>query len=935
MPMTLEPGLLVLLAKTAWCHGLTAFIGGSFFPRAGEDDHPWVRWPLQMLLGAAVLLVVVVNLIWWGAAGGWVVAVLPLALLVRGFHRLRAHRHPKPRSADGGGLLKFILITFMICLLALFPFLVRGTSGFCAISGGDHQGIITLGEYFLDHSTADPVEADGPRGYMPPAAGWETQFWIFAMQTQERMTFSHKPVITPFFALTPGSRPETYTAVLAFFLALIVWNAAALMSYAFRRRRGLLLAGVGFLLLGNLLPWSVARHSAHALIGFAVFIAILRLWWSRLEGGRVSPMMLGVLATALAFAYPPALLLAGLSALLGAPVLLWRTGTTAAELKRLTMEVVGVLVIIACLANNAIGEVMQVLFFGAGFSFRPLGYPWWGIPLAITGSVDNDILLTNKLPTALSNLIIQFLAPALSLATAALAVYGLRRLGRRRSWLPLACLLPPLAVALTYAARGGGQYQSQRLVEMGSLFMLPLAGIGWMLWFRSSGNLGRWLAPLLLVCMVSATLPIKYSFYGRILGWTPSEVSDFKGSDALRLAQALPDISRTIKARNPRAMVYWFDWGPVRFAGSSVLCRSIPYFEAFNYPYYKAWTELARRPIFADQPPHVSFSELDTLAHDRLNGAALIVPDGLLRGIFTQRSRWTSPPRWRFPGYSVYDTSIGQGATILGPGWNSPVADTVNPFSDRVQYLMGRERGNAAIVAWSPERRQVHLRLWAYGTEDGQHLVVQAAGEPLRSLPLPRWNGDTEHFVNIPWQVGPGVSILRLASVAAGISPSDLEATPDLKPTPWTLVLHADMGDEDGKPPHVLSMEVAPPPPVATWIGQGDRDLVGPGVRGGPNDHPDVLLQLNGLTPGRRILRIRISAFREDESKPTGSWWGPEGNWNLAILGEGARRELFFEPHTDLHGMSLKITVEFEKGSPVVCYTRVSTHTRAAPPKRP
>src|SRR5690606_38869789 len=99
----------------------------------------------------------------------------------------------------------------------------------------------------------------------------------------------------------------------------------------------------------------------------------------------------------------------------------------------------------------------------------------------------------------------------------------------------------------------------------------------------------------------------------------------------------------------------------------------------------------------------------------------------------------------------------------------------------------------------------------------------------------------------------------------------------------------------------------------AVWVGQVERDLVGPSAKVGPSDTQDLQFRLEGLEADKEIENIRII-------RRGGGEWQYKGPWGAyaAVIERqpgSASAEVFVEPQYTENAHTWDIIVRYADGS--------------------
>lgn len=781
----LLPSYPLLVMKVLAIGTLTWLVGWSLFPGMTQYREPFKTFLVRQTLGASFLLLLAVNFVFWGLPGKYASYLAILMVLARGLWAwLRQRDQFTPTLHEQILPLWPLFLTVLGYIAVLtFPFLWKWTSGFYAISGGDHSTYFPLSEFFIHHSLRDTVNF-GSAATLPPAPNWAPLRMLSLLQERRLDTFANQVIATPYLSLLPGSLEESYMATVVFYTTLMCANTAVLVSSLVTTSRRVFLMTLWIILGSNLLIWSMAKHSTPALFAFSAILIVLTLCIDGVEARRLKWILISVIYAALMLIYPHFFALCVAPVGFFIIVQIWRRQLRFQDLWPLAWQLLLGLALCLLLVNLILTDyLLHLLKTSSSYRGADIGYPWWGLLVALSGAIDFDALTgfagkhVRRLPMLL---MCAMLVPGV-------LFYLLDRKSPKR-WVLIFFIGPLIGMSLYYyLIRGGSQYQAIRLTELAHLGFLGLVGLGYArvqsIMDDSSAaryrHVLRWFSRMLLVfplVFFIISLPGKKHLYNRIIGKNPSVLADFKNAGALDLARHLPLVHQDRRRTHPDNVFYWFDWGPARLAGSMILLRQVPYFEAFNYTYSITFRNL------------LSFAQVDTLAPRMLSNALFVVPrDENFRGILDTSGFQRLAFVYENKDFQVIDPLRGAGCLPVGEAWNAPTPEPLNPFASHMLYLMGRERGNSGLVFWTDRECQVDVRIYTWGNEDKHAMAWQVAMDrPVLATPLPAKKIPPD-FIALRLGLVKGITTLRLAGTSS-LPPKTLEGLTDFKPCPWTPI---------------------------------------------------------------------------------------------------------------------------------------------------
>src|SRR4051812_24732345 len=133
----LNPSLPLLLAKTIGIFFLCWWVGATFF-RGKRLENEVVRWAIQLAVGSAVFNLTSIWVSLLGAQGKYGLIFVSLILGWGVFSEFKKKKPKKP-AVQPSRLSLFLVISFIGVISYLLPFVIKGTSGYYARGGGDHN----------------------------------------------------------------------------------------------------------------------------------------------------------------------------------------------------------------------------------------------------------------------------------------------------------------------------------------------------------------------------------------------------------------------------------------------------------------------------------------------------------------------------------------------------------------------------------------------------------------------------------------------------------------------------------------------------------------------------------------------------------------------------------------------------------------------------
>ncbi len=810
------PSLPLLLIKTALIFGISWVAGWTVCAkRVFEND--FLNWTLRLITGVAFLNICVVNASIWGSTGQVGMLAALAALIARIIVARGQHKSGDAARLPNG---KRVAAYAGICLLAscnyLLPFIVENTSGYYSRSGGDHSTYLALSDYFVSQKLYKKIDKSET---VPPRPYWEINNFIRTRQvlkSKHAQPLTNQYIATPFVALFPGSREETYTAVVAFYFTLAVWGAVGLVGVMTGARHRHLAIAAGLVALSNLLIFTASQHAIPFLFATGLMNTLLAFFirkiaagkWSLLEESNLAAF---ALAGALLLIYPHLFLFGG--ALLGVVMVMYFKSVKE-SLLAIRLGVVTILTALL-LTNVSLYITVPLVQSGAtGVSNMASSYTAKEFLSVQSGIVDFGMYLVPGLAgkDAWSNLGISRLVVLVIFAL--IAIWH----ARWRAGLALLALISVVAIATVYFVHKGLFYQATRFSQTGHLLYLSLAGVG-IAWACTHGR-----AYFALAGVVALGLAAHAFGRGRLFtlkevtGIIDSYQVEFRRAGHLRIAKVLAEQSNAAGGRTlywlktahqvlrvsdkdfatnrdlipaelaalpggltnitffteqAHRIVYYFGPGyGVDLAGATLLLRWSSYLMAHGYDYTHLWDE--NRSGFGARLWSEPF----------LTNCLLAVQAPRGNDVITDKRDSTTPPKWRIDNLAVYDTQVQNAAEIIGEAWNATQYQGDQPY----RYLQGRP---GALVIWSQKDEAARLSTLVHANQDMARLIVSGlALKEALTFDLQPWKGvrDPSQAHTIPLNLKQGPNVILFAP----------DGSLPAKPSPifWSLNICSGGGDQ-------------------------------------------------------------------------------------------------------------------------------------------
>ncbi|MCI0625352.1 MAG: hypothetical protein L0387_27525 [Acidobacteria bacterium] len=736
------PSLFLLLSKTALIFLLCWFTGWSVCSRAAFQN-PLSHWTITLGVGAALLNLAVIWASTLGGTGRLGMLVLALLLVVRLTWRRKAQNEP-PWCAEKKTFVGFILVSILAVSGYLLPFLLKATSGFYSRGGGDHNTYLSLSEWFVDHRFWAPIKSEET---IPPRPFFEVKDFVKKRQVfgwDRVQPLADQYLATPFMAVLPGAAEETYTAVVAAYLALSGWSCIIIVGELVQATAGRMLACAPLVMLSNLLLYVATSHSIPFLVAIlfmncalALYVSFIRSRHWELNASGLIPI--GILSGALLAIYPHVFVLSAvLLVLFVAPAF------RRLDWKPLVRFLTANLLLALILANLSllinVPLVLKMLGSPGGVA---KAYPSLQVIAAQSGIVDFGLFADPAGRT------IRFWTALGSLTLVILVGFGISELKRlpRDSLLALVALQGICWFGVAYYNSKDFSYQMFRFSELGQCYLLALAGYGMIRLARRDRRQVAGLAVLGFVLTLGGLLFARSHIIAEVLGASSFQV-EFRDAEQLKMVPTLQSDQEA--SGYDQRLIYYFGPGyGVDHAGASLLLRPTAYLAAHGFTY---------DPIFDRHLGGVR------LWNDTWLKNSLLVVSSLSGGDIVLDARASNtPPKRRFAQLCVFDTRIQTTAQLVGDAWNVPIS---NPWPDssphRFRYLMGR---TGALVIWSQAAERVRLSLLVHADTKEASLKLSGPGtRPERVRPVGPWTASAGSFdwISEKLELKPGPNVVLL-----------------------------------------------------------------------------------------------------------------------------------------------------------------------------
>ncbi|HNN06540.1 MAG TPA: hypothetical protein PKN56_23500 [Leptospiraceae bacterium] len=765
--------LMLFFLDTVWILSFFIFLGFLFYPKGFVSGSVLINVSMWLCIGSSFSVVSSVILVRLNFPGKTFLLLLPALILYAVFRHIDRdtefvqNRFFSPIDREDYKVLDrktafFALGAVFLLSLTFFyyPFIYKKSPGLYSVSGGDLSIYMRMSEFFVQNG----FQANLPehKELLPPYSNWSILTYIVSQQKgYGGGLFAGTLTALPAMTVSFSSEAEAYTISLAVSMLSAVLSTGAFLGYLYNRGGKYTFVSMIFVATSNLLLWFAASHAAPALFARGISSALLLLVALGLcSGGRVPVLGILWIGAALILVYPPVA-----ASSLGIPLFVFfgfrlselmfqqegrKVSDRIKEIAFLFLPYFVSFFLIVLLSGFEYRTILNFFRF-AGFQGADFGLKGRDLLLAFSGAFDFDLLFPSTVLKS-STLKAGIAASGLLYLFAAFGIFSRRNL--QFSILTFFHLLVISLAAYLYLSGTATQYAGIRFTETGSIFLTGVAGIGFLILAEKLKSKYSFLQEksvyiafiiILFFAYMIPQLEIKNHFWSRVLGKESHDHSFFYDKTALNMADYLTQEQKKKKD----SIVYWFDAGPVSFAGSEVLMRKVRYFEVYNYDYYNYikshywWKDV----------------ELDILNDSYLKNAVFAFPPFWRQKIITDYSGFSSPPTKEFGEYKIYDTVNSSGAVFIGDAWNAPIkADAVSWG----RYLKGREGG---FVFWSVKEVSIAAEMNVIPTDKDMAVGIFHEKKNIKlRYDLPKLM--EKHKVRFKMKLSKGMNVLRISPIS-------------------------------------------------------------------------------------------------------------------------------------------------------------------------
>jgi len=698
----LEPTYYILLIKVIYFSLIFLLVGWAIYPQIQFPNSKIANWIFYQGLGFSFLLLFGFNLVNYDIPAKWI-ALLPPILVIYRLIKVRAS-FKKQIIAQNIYLIKksfflFLVFSFIISLVYLFPFFLLKTSGLYAYGGGDHSTYFRISELVTHKSLKDlvvswelkwpPTESytsmTVPLSGYPPVPNWSINNFLFYIKyARQSMTFANQTIAVPFFALGFGDEEESYTAGVTVCLLLLCWSTAIFISTIAKKENDSVLSGVAActIALGAPALSLILKQTIPAVYAWGtmlLFCSTLIIKNRQNDINLRASFPVGIAFAGTYLMYLPAIFVTGLVWLYE---LFYKIRS---NWKQKIAYGAGIILVFIAATNREIDRPIKLFFSNALGAILDYRLNLKIMPFTLIGVLDFESALNQKIswPLTISASVI-----------VCIGLFLFKKLKNKESKL-LACALLPILAAVCYYYIKGGDYHVIRLTEFFGTLILAISSIGLSLCWRPLTRYQKIILSFLLCAFLANSFYLKQKYYRKIFSADPDARAGIIRSNDIQLTKILASY---FKDKGYFPVVYWLGWGAVPFANHEILFRNLQYVEGFEYDY--------------------SYVKMNLLDKKYLNRAVLVYPNDK-EDILEIDKKVLPNQRNIVCNNYLQEIGVKSGAALLGTGWLPPTKE-----KDKiVRYLRSNHEGG--LIIWSEANKKLNLNIDASGVEPELQLTVE------------------------------------------------------------------------------------------------------------------------------------------------------------------------------------------------------------------